>query len=134
MKKILAGIAGVIIISTPVFATEWVIVPGAKTDGDMFCLDRDNVSREKGIISAWFKQFKEGNSFTKTFIEFDCSQEKLRVVKSIDYDNVKDLTTTVDLEPKWELGSPESPFKAAAAMICKKGKGNRALVSLKEKR
>ena len=62
------------LVATNSYAMDWIIVPGAKVDGDIICLDRDNVVKEKGIISAWIKRFKEGGNYTKTLIEFDCAQ------------------------------------------------------------
>lgn len=90
--------------------------------------------KEKGIITAWIKRFKEGGNYTKTLLEFDCSQGKTKVVKSIEFDKATNMTTTVDYEPVWEVSAPETPSRAAAAMICKKGKGlNPALVNMKHK-
>jgi len=111
-------------------------VPGAQTDGDIICLDRDDVVQEKGIISAWIKRFKEGGNYTKTLLAFDCSQEKTKLIKSIEFDKETKMTTTVDYESVWETSGPQTPAKAAAVMICKKKvKGfNPALVSMKQRR
>jgi hypothetical protein len=134
MKTVLSSLVVVLMLNFNAFASEWIIVPGAKADGDMICLDRDDVTKEKGIISAWIKRFKEGGSHTKTLIEFDCSQKKTRLIKSVEFDKETNTTTTVDYEPVWEVSAPETPAKAATIMICKKGKGlNPALVSMKQK-
>jgi len=134
MKILLTSLAVLFLLAANSFAMDWIIVPGAKADGDMICLDRDDVTKEKGIISAWIKRFKEGGNYTKTLMEFDCSQKKTRIVKSIEFEKATNLTTTVDYEPVWEVSAPETPARAATMMICKKGKGlNPALVSMKQK-
>ena len=134
MKIVLASLAVLFLVVTNSFAMDWIIVPGAKVDGDMIGLDRDDVIKEKGIITAWIKRFKEGGNYTKTLLEFDCSQGKTKMVKSVEFDKATNMTTTVDFEPVWEVSAPETPAKAAAMMICKKGKGlNPALVSMKHK-
>ena len=134
MKIVLASLAVLFLVVTNSFAMDWIIVPGAKVDGDMICLDRDDVIKEKGIITAWIKRFKEGGNYTKTLLEFDCPQGKTKMVKSIEFDKATNMTTTVDYEPVWEVSAPETPARAAATMICKKGKGfNPALVSMKHK-
>ena len=134
MKIVLTTLAVIFLATANSFATDWIIVPGAKTDGDMICLDRDNVTKEKGIISAWIKRFKEGGNYTKTLMEFDCSQQKTRMVKSVEFDKATNLTTTVDYEPVWEVIAAETPAQATIKMICKKGKGfNPALVNMKHK-
>jgi hypothetical protein len=134
MKNALTCLTFLFLVSANSFAMDWIIVPGAKTDGDMICLDRDDVTKEKGIISAWIKRFKEGGNYTKTLLEFDCAQQKTRTVKTIEFDKATNLTTTVDYEPAWEVSAPETPARAASMMICKKGKGlNPALVSMKQK-
>ena len=134
MKTVLASLAVFSLVATSSYAMDWIIVPGAKVDGDIICLDRDNVVKEKEIISAWIKRFKEGGNYTKTLIEFDCAKQKTKMVKMLEFDKVTNVTTTVDYEPVWEASAPETPAKAAAMMICKKGKGlNPALVSMKHK-
>jgi len=134
MKTVLSSLVVVLLLNFNAFAKEWIIVPGAKVDGDIICLDRDDVVKEKGIISAWVKRLKEGGSHTKSLYEFDCSQRKTKVVRSVEFDRATSLTTTVEYEPVWEVSSQESPAGAAASMICKKGKGNNpALVSMKHK-
>jgi hypothetical protein len=134
MKTVVTCMAVILLIAANSFAIDWIIVPGAKVDGDILCLDRDNVVKEKGIISAWLKRFKEGGSYTKTLLEFDCAQQKTNVVKSVEFDSTSSMATTLDFEPKWEVSAPGSPARAACMMICKKGKGiNPALVSLKHK-
>ena len=134
MKIVLATMVMLFLMAANSFAMDWIIVPGAKADGDMICLDRDDVTKEKGIISAWVKRFKEGGSYTKTLIEFDCAQQKTRMLKAIEFDKPTNMTTTVDYEPVWEVSAPETPARAAAVMICKKGKKlNPALVGMKNK-
>ena len=134
MKIVLTSMVILFLVATNSLAMDWIIVPGAKADGDMICLDRDDVTKEKEIISAWIKRFKEGGNYTKTLLEIDCSQKKTRTVKSIEFDKSTNMATTIDYEPVWEVSAPESPAKAAATMICKKGKGlNPALVSMKHK-
>ena len=133
MKIMLTSLVVLLHLATNSFAVDWIIVPGAKADGDMICLDRDDVTKEKGIISAWIKRFKEGGNYTKTLMEFDCSQKKARIVKSIEFEKATNMTTTVDYEPVWEVSTPETPASAATMMICKKGKGfNPALVNIKQ--
>jgi hypothetical protein len=132
MKIVLTSLTILVLVAANSFAMDWIIVPGAKTDGDMICLDRDNVTKEKGIISAWIKRFKEGGNYNKSLMEFDCSKKKTRLVKSIEFDKATNTTTTLDYEPVWEVSVPETPANAAESMICKKVKGfNPALVSMK---
>lgn len=134
MKTVVTTMAILLVLATNALGMDWIIVPGAKADGDMICLDRDDVVKEKGIISAWIKRFKEGGNYTKTLLEFDCSQGKTKTVKSVEFDKATNTTTTVDYEPVWEKGEPGTPARAAAMMVCKKGKGlNPALVSMKHK-
>jgi len=134
MKIVLTALAILFLIGANSYAIDWIIVPGAKVDGDIICLDRDNVVKDKEIISAWIKRFKEGGNYTKTLIEFDCAKQKTKMVKMLEFDKATNVTTTVDYEPVWEVSAPETPAKAAATMICKKGKGfNPALVSMKQK-
>jgi hypothetical protein len=134
MNTILTTISMLFLVATTSLATEWVIVPGAQVDGDIICLDRDNVYKEKGIISAWIKRFKEGGSYTKTLFAFDCSRGQTRTVKSVDFDKATTITTRVEYESSWEISPLETPASAASMMICKKGRGfNPALVSMKEK-
>jgi ribosomal protein L25 (general stress protein Ctc) len=134
MKTVLASLAVFSLIATSSYAMDWIIVPGAKVDGDIICLDRDNVVKDKEIISAWIKRFKEGGNYSKTLIEFDCAKKKTKMVKMLEFDKATNVTTTVDFEPVWEASAPETPAQAAALMICKKSKGfNPALVSMKQK-
>jgi hypothetical protein len=134
MKIVLTSLAVLFFVAANSFAMDWIIVPGANVDGDIICLDRDDVVKEKGIISAWIKRFKEGGNYTKTLMDFDCSQGKTKMVKSVEFEKATNMTTTVDFAPVWEVSSPGTPAKAAAVMICKKGKGfNPALVSMKQK-
>lgn len=134
MKRIiLTSLILLSVLSGSSFAMDWIIVPGAKTDGDMVCLDRDDVSKRKGVITAWLKRFKEGGNYTKTLMEFDCSKKQSRTLKSVEFDKPTSTTTTIDFEPVWEVSAPETPASAATAMICRKGKGiNPALVSMKQ--
>ncbi len=136
MKSAVIILAVMFLVATNSFAMDWILVPGAQTDGDIICLDRDDVVQEKGIISAWIKRFKEGGNYTKTLLAFDCSQEKTKLIKSIEFDKETKMTTTVDYESVWETSGPQTPAKAAAVMICKKKvKGfNPALVSMKQRR
>lgn len=132
MKTVLTTLAVLMLVAANASAMDWIIVPGAKVDGDIICLDRDDVVKEKGIISAWIKRFKEGGNYTKTLLAFDCAQGKTKVIKSVEFDKATSTTTTVDFESAWEVGDPETPARAAAKMVCKKGKGlNPALVSMK---
>jgi hypothetical protein len=134
MKIVLTSLTILFLIGANSYALDWIIVPGAKVDGDIICLDRDNVVKEKDIISAWIKRFKGGGNYSKTLIEFDCAKQKTKLVKMLEFDKATNVTTTVDYEPVWEVSAPETPAKAAAIMICKKGKGfNPALVSMKYK-
>jgi hypothetical protein len=134
MKILTTTLAVLLLMATNSFAIDWILVPGAKTDGDIICLDRDDVVQENGIISAWLKRFKEGGNFTKTLVAFDCSQGKTRMVKSVEFNKAAKLFSTVEYEPLWEISAPETPAMAAAMMICKQGKGfNPALVSMKQR-
>ncbi len=134
MKVVLASLTVLLLTAVNSSAMEWIIVPGAQAGGDMICLDRDNVTKEKGIVTAWLKRFKEEGNYSKTLIEVDCSKQKTRLVKALEFDKVTNITTTVDFEPLWETSAPETPARAAAQMICKKGKGiNPALVNIKQK-
>ena len=134
MKIMLTILVILLLLAATSNAMDWIIVPGTKTDGDMISIDRDNVTKEKGIISAWIKRFKEGGNYTKTLMEFDCSQKKTRNVTSIEYEKATDTTTTVDHKPVWEVSAPGTPASAATLMICKKGKGlNPALINIKQK-
>jgi hypothetical protein len=134
MKIMLTILVVLLLLAATSYSMDWIIVPGTQADGDMICLDRDNVTKEKGIISAWIKQFKEGGNYTKTLMEIDCSQKKTRKVKSIEYEKATNTTTTVDHKPVWEVSAPGTPASAATLMICKKGKGpNPALVNMIEK-
>lgn len=40
MKIVLASLAVLFLVATNSFAMDWIIVPGAKVDGDMIGLDR----------------------------------------------------------------------------------------------
>ncbi len=134
MKTLAITLTVLLLTAASCFAIEWVIVPGAQTDGDIICLDRDNVVKENGIISAWIKRFKEGGNSTKTLLEFDCPQGKTKMVKSVNYDKSAKKATMVTYESAWENSGPETPAEAAAVMICRKGKGfNPALISMREK-
>jgi hypothetical protein len=135
MKAVLMSLAVVLMFSINTYAAGWIIVPGAKVDGDLVCLDRDDVVMDKGVISAWLKRIKENDSSTKSFYEFDCSKKKTKLVKSIELDGKTNTTTTVDHnEPAWEAVTPGTLAGSAFDMVCKKGKGkNPALVSLKVK-
>ncbi len=134
MKTILTTLSLMLLVGTSSDATEWVIVPGAKVDGDIICLDRDNVVKEKGIISAWIKRFKEGGSYSKTLFAFDCSSGKTKMVRAVEFDKPTRRTDRLEYESYWEVSALETPASAAAMMICKKGRGfNPALVSMKEK-
>ena len=48
MKIVLTSMAMLFLVTANSFAMDWIIVPGAKADGDMICLDRDDVTKEKG--------------------------------------------------------------------------------------
>jgi hypothetical protein len=134
MKTILATLVTIFLGATTSYAIDWIIVPGATRDGDIVCLDRDNVTKDKTIISAWLKRFKEGGNYTKTLVEFDCTNRKTKLVTALEFDKASNTSTTIDYEPVWEVSSPDTPVSAAAKMICKKGKGiNPALVSMKTK-
>ncbi len=134
MKTVITTMMFIVITSINSFAMDWIIVPGAQADGDIICLDRDDVIKDKGIISAWIKRFREDGNYTKTLLEFDCSHGKTKVVKSVDFDKATKMTTLVDYASAWEIAVPETPAKAAASMICKKSKKiNPALISMREK-
>jgi hypothetical protein len=122
MKIMLTILVVLLVLTAKSYAESWIIVPGTKGD-DLICLDRDNVTKEKGIFSAWIKRIKEGGNYTKTLIEVDCSKKKTRKIKSIEYEYATDTTTMVDHKPVWEVCDPGTPESAATVMICKKGKG-----------
>lgn len=133
MKTVVTTLALVLLLAATSSAMDWIIVPGAQADGDMICLDRDDVVKEKGIITAWIKRFKEGGNYTKTRLAIDCTQGKTRVLRTIDFEKATNQTTTVDYDSGWEANASGTPARAATAMVCKKGKGfNPALVSMKQ--
>jgi hypothetical protein len=123
MRVLIASMALVLLAGFSANASDWIVVTGMNSD-DMVLLDRHSASENKGMISLMLKHFKEGDSYTKSKVEFDCAKGKYRKLEVVEYDGKEKQSTTTAPEPKWEKNAPNSPEKAVYSMICKKNKKN----------
>jgi hypothetical protein len=119
-RSLLAGFVLASVVGSNACAIDWVIIPGVETDGDLVCLDRDNISRQHENFTVWIKQFKKDGDYSKTFLEIDCAKNKTRVLRSIEYDKEKNLLSELSgVKDDWESIQERTPAKGAVSMVCK---------------